>query len=503
MPESKATSVTSGWRRLFVSNRIIWIIAAVAIVSLVAGMLLSRFVISPGELTSSASAPDSGLITVPIENRELANDVVIRGDAAYADSVEVKIETGDIGGPGVVTGQVPAVGTEFVAGSIALEVVGRPVIVLPGDLPVYRTLRIGVSGPDVVQLKQALVALGINPGDAASSTFDGATSAALTQLYARVGYTPPASPEDAADTIRAANESVASAQQGLAQAQAALNSASGGPSSVVVLEQQNMVRAAERVKIAACPSPVTDQDACDGATDDYTLALARQAEALKPAGTGSEYAAVVAAQQQLASAKSDLAEANKGTLTYLPSSEVLYLAGLPRRVDEVTVERGSIITASVMRVSGASLVISATAASADAALLEEGALATVAMPDGSEIQATVTSIAPQEGESADTAARFDVELVPVELTPEQLAQLQGNNVRISIPVSATAGKVLAVPLAALTAGPGGESRIEISTGDGEETELVEVKTGLAAEGFVEISAVEGSLSEGDLVVVGR
>ena len=31
---------------------------------------------------------------------------------------------------------------------------GRPVIVLPGDLPVYRTLRVGVSGPDVIQLNR-------------------------------------------------------------------------------------------------------------------------------------------------------------------------------------------------------------------------------------------------------------------------------------------------------------------------------------------------------------
>ena len=502
MPESNV-SVTSGWRRLFASNRIIWIIAAVAVVSLVAGMLLSRFIISPGELTSSATAPDSGLITVPIENRELANDVVIRGDAAYADSVEVTIETGDLGGPAVVTGQVPAVGAEFVAASVALEVAGRPVIVLPGDLPVYRTLRIGVSGPDVTQLKQALVAVGINPGDVASNVFDATTSAALKQLYALVGYTPPASPEGTAESVRSANESVTFAQQGVAQAQAALTSASGGPSAVVVLEQQNLVRAAQRIVDSSCSSEADTSAGCAGARDDYALALARQTEALTPAGTGAEYASLVAAQQQLTSAKAALAEANQDTLTYLPSSEVLYLAGLPRRVDEVSVTRGSIITASVMRVSGASLVIAATAASADAALLEEGALATVAMPDGSEIQASVTSIVPQDGESGDTAARFDVDLVPVELTPEQLTLLQGNNVRISIPVSSTDGEVLAVPLAALTAGPGGESRIEVSTGDGEETELIEVKTGLAAEGYVEISAVDGTISEGDLVVVGR
>ena len=199
-------SITSGWGRLFTSNRIIWVIAAVAVVSLLAGMLLSRFIIAPGELASSASAPESGLITVPIEQRELANDVVVRGDANYDDSVEVKVETGDIGGPAVVTGQVPEVGSTFDGANVALEVAGRPVIVLPGELPVYRTLRIGVSGPDVTQLKQALQSVGINAGNVASNVFDSAASAGVAALYARVGYTPPASPEGRSEERRVGKE---------------------------------------------------------------------------------------------------------------------------------------------------------------------------------------------------------------------------------------------------------------------------------------------------------
>ena len=491
-------SVTTGWSRLFSSNRIIWVIAAVAVVSLLAGMLLSRFIISPGELASSTTAPESGLITVPIEQRELANDVVVRGDANYADSVEVKIETGDIGGPAVVTGQVPEVGATLEGAAVALEVAGRPVIVLPGELPVYRTLRIGVSGPDVIQLKQALQSVGINPGNVASNVFDSATSAAVAALYAKVGYTPPASPEGAKETLQAANESVVSAQQGLTQAQAALASASGGPSPVVVLEQQNLVRAAQRIVDEECTAPTSNE--CAAANDDLALAQARQAEALAPGSTASERASVQAAVQQLTSARTTLAEAREGTLTYLPSSEVLYLEGLPRRVDEVMVERGSIITTAAMRVSGASLLITASASSADAALLAVGTKATMTLADDSEITATITLLEPKEG---DGASRYTVELTPDELTDDQLAILRGTNVRVSIPVSSTDGEVLAVPLAALTAGAGGESRIEVATGDGDETRLVEVTTGLAAGGYVEITAVDDEIAEDDLVVVGR
>jgi multidrug efflux pump subunit AcrA (membrane-fusion protein) len=85
--------------------------------------------------------------------------------------------------------------------------------------------------------------------------------------------------------------------------------------------------------------------------------------------------------------------------------------------------------------------------------------------------------------------------------------VRGTNVRIEIPVGATDGDVLSVPYAAITAGPGGESRVEVVTGDprdGEraETHLVTVETGLAADGYVEVTPTEGELGEGDLVVVG-
>ncbi len=101
------------------------------------------------------------------------------------------------------------------------------------------------------------------------------------------------------------------------------------------------------------------------------------------------------------------------------------------------------------------------------------------------------------------AGRSTITLLPGELSPEQVAALQGSNVRVSIPVSSTGGAVLAVPLAALTAGPGGESRVEVMADDGS-TALVEVETGLAAGGYVEVTAAEGAtLTEGDLVVIGQ
>jgi len=502
--EESASTLPTGWGRLVQGNRVIWVIAAVAVVSLIAGIALSRFVISPADAASNAAAPEGGLITVPVEFRALSNNVTIRGDANFADSVEVTVETGDLGGPAVVTGQVPEVGATLTAASVALEVTGRPVIVLPGDLPVYRTLRVGVSGPDVLQLKQALQSLGINPGNAASNVFDAATSSAVAALYATVGYPAPESAEGTTENISSANEGVSNAQDNLTAANLALQKAKAGPSQVDIIEQGNLVAAAQRAVDDACDDP--DSNECLDATGALALAQAVSAQVLAPGDTSAEAANVASANRALTAAKTLLAEAQQGALTYLPSSEVLYLSGLPRRVDDVSVKRGSTITASVMRVSGATIVVDASAAETDAKLLEVGDRAVLSMPDDTEHGATIISIEPHVTEtgSADNS-RFDVLLEPDELTPDQLQVLQGNNVKVSIAVGETEGEVLAVPLAALTAGAGGESRVEIvdPDGDGTETILIEVTTGLAADGYVEIEPVSGTLDEGDLVVVGR
>ncbi|WP_411698255.1 hypothetical protein [Conyzicola sp.] len=499
--ESVGPSRSQGWGRLLRGNKTMWVVAAVAVVSLVAGLALGQFIVSPGQAAADADGPKAGLITVPIESRQLANDVTIRGDATYADSVEVKIETGELGGPAVVTGQVPEVGSTFDAASVALEVTGRPVIVLPGDLPVYRTLRVGVSGPDVTQLKHALNAVGINPGSVSSPMYDAATSTAVAALYAKVGYPLPSSGEETGDMLRSAKDAVSAANSGVAAAQRTLDEARAGATTVERTTQDMAVRKAERDYddgVAAALSPSEIATLKDQLTLEYT---ARDA-LLAPRDVSAELADLTAAQQQVVSAKEALSAATNGTLTFLPASEVLYLPGLPRRVDEITVERGSTISAAVMRVSGATLVISGTATEADAKLLKEGDAASLAMPDGSTHPATVASVAPAEAAegSTESAGRYTVVLTPAELSDEQLQALQGNNVRVSVPVSSTAGDVLAVPLAALTAGPGGESRVEIATGDDDETRLVEVTSGLAADGYVEIS---GDIAEGDLVVVGR
>jgi hypothetical protein len=527
-----AVAPASSWRT---GNRAIVVLALVAVVGLVAGLVLSRFVVNPAEAAARTAPPEAGPITVPVESRELSNTVTIRGDVVYDDAVDMRIETSDLGQRAVVTGQVPEVGATLDAGSVALEVAGRPVIVLPGGLPTYRTLRSGVSGPDVVQLKQALGALGIAAGDPASDVYDAATAAGVRALYQRVGYPAPTASDEQEEAVRSAELNVRSAQSAVTDAQTALSRAAAGTTAgSQILKADQAVNAAVRARDAARQTVDETRAACAAGTagdadcsaagdrdrqnavadaeDALAFAQAERGEVGGAPDTSAERASLTAAQQMLTDAKADLTDAQAETMTALPASEVVFLDTVPRRVDSVGVKRGGTVDGSVMSVSGATLQVVASASRTDAALLTVGATGTIPVGDV-EVPVTVTEITAGssgsgsgsgsggegDGGSGDSG-RSTITFHPEGLTPEQIATLQGTNVRVSVPVSSTGGAVLAVPLAAITAGPGGESRVELMA-DGTST-LVEVTTGLAAGGYVEVTGVDHELHEDDLVVVG-
>ncbi|UZN02076.1 hypothetical protein [Cellulomonas sp. S1-8] len=500
-------------------RRTIAVMAVVAVVCLALGLLLSRLIISPGQAAANAAPPTAGPITVPVESRVIGNEVVLRGDVGYDDAVDLSMETGDLGGPAVVTGQVKEVGATVDAAAVVLEVVGRPVIALPGDLPTYRTLRAGVSGPDVQQLKAALRAVGLDGGDPGGATYDATAAAGVVALYQAVGYEPPTAGEEIQSTVDAAKEGVTAAQTEVRAAESALGAAARASGGASVTELDGQVRVAESQlaylhEQCALPFNADNPSAVDCTPPalvqaETALATARAARAAADAApdTSAERENVNAAKDRLTAARQALSEAQVGALTPLPATEIVYLPSLPRRVDAVSVERGGIVQGKFMSVSGATIQVTASASRADAELMAPGTVGSISV-DGTDVPVTVAEVtepeAPAAGDESEDAAptgdRRRVVFTVGELTPEQVATLQGSNVRVRVPVSSTDGEVLAVPLAALTAGPGGESRVEVVE-DGK-SRLVEVTTGLAASGFVEITGSKEPLEAGDLVVVG-
>jgi len=84
-----------------------------------------------------------------------------------------------------------------------------------------------------------------------------------------------------------------------------------------------------------------------------------------------------------------------------------------------------------------------------------------------------------------------------------VSELVGVNFRLQIPLERSEGEVLAVPLAALSAGADGSSRVEVERADGS-TDLVPVEVGLQDKNrsLVEVIPIGGNLQAGDLVVIG-
>jgi peptidoglycan hydrolase-like protein with peptidoglycan-binding domain len=473
-------------------------VGVVAVVALLAGVLLSNLVISPGEAAARASPPEPSLITAEVESRALHSTVVTRGDVVHGEAMEVEVAVAGLEIPPIVTGQLPAVGDRLDSGDVALEVAGRPVIVLRGDLPTYRSLEPGSAGPDVQQLKAALTELGLDPGDPDDDRYTAATAEAVGALYEQVGYAAPAVPREVHELREAAREGVELAEESLQGAQQALDAARRGPSEADRLSADASVAGAKRaLEQAKKPDEdgQVDEAAVAAAEEQLAIAKAYRAEGLAAPDTSAEAAAVAAARVQLEAAREHLAEAESAARTRLPAAEVVFVAETPVEVAEVLVERGEEVEGPVLQVTSTGLVISASLTAGDAALVEDGAAVRIEVDDD-EHPGTVTN----RDEAEDGIVELDI--APDDEEAGLLVALRGRNVRIVIPVEATDGEVLAVPLAALTAGPTGESRVQVEREDGA-VDLVTVEVGLAAGGFAEVAPLDGELEPGDRVVVGR
>jgi multidrug efflux pump subunit AcrA (membrane-fusion protein) len=185
--------------------------------------------------------------------------------------------------------------------------------------------------------------------------------------------------------------------------------------------------------------------------------------------------------------------------TWLPAGEIVFLKGMPVRVDQVAVSRGSIIEGSFITVSGSELALRSSVSERDAPRVDVGMEVEIENPETREsISGVISEKADRAGTNGVAQDRIYLEITPSELPDEII----GANVRVTIPVSSTGGAVLAVPAAALSATANGSTILQV---EGEDLALttVTVETGLAAGGLVEVTPIGGDLVAGDLVVVGR
>jgi len=560
------------------------VIVAVAVGAAALGWIVGREVQSPEDVATDREPPEPSLIAVPVESRVLNSNVVVRGDIRFSESEDLTLDPGIAAGvDAVVTGQLPGEGEDLNEGDVFIEVSGRPVIALVGELPMFRTLGPGSSGDDVRQLEDALARLGYDPGPIDNS-FDGDTETAIEGLYRDRGYAWPGLDAGEVAQLRVAEDSVDRSRDQLRDAEADLARANEPlPASLrlqleaeLISVRQNLdrIKSETQSRLDAASTVASEADAAlDAAVDANTLAVDRlaqaeggthpdtglpasseelaslaqaatttqenldaatlalsnandelasaiyegadevaaaqrglditvasQAETLAAPDTTFERRAVDDARTALEDAMTELAELDFRLGTEMPKSEIVFLDILPRRIDRVLVERGDTVSGPVVRISGAEIVIDSSVATADRPLVSVGDRVIVDDEGlGIELEGQITELADTPGGLATGESRYYVQVVPEGGDP---LQLRGLNVRLTIPIESTDGAVLAVPLAALSAGADGTARVQVEREPGL-TELVTVVVGLSADGFVEVQAIDGSLVAGDDVVVGR
>jgi multidrug efflux pump subunit AcrA (membrane-fusion protein) len=235
-----------------------------------------------------------------------------------------------------------------------------------------------------------------------------------------------------------------------------------------------------------------------GAQGELELARLSLEELLTPPDVTSLQEAVADAETDLERARTELAELEDEIGTYVPASNVVFFRELPLRIDSVSAERGAPVSGSPMTVSGSRLAVESAVSLADAELIRTGMTVELSAPDlGIDLEGEITDIADTPGTNGLDDQHVYVEITPTEPPPN----FKDAAVRVTIPVQATEGEVLAVPVAAVSVAAAGSDRVEVLEEDGSRR-FVTVTAGLSAEGLVQVTPLDGELGEGDLVIVG-
>ena len=181
----------------------------------------------------------------------------------------------------------------------------------------------------------------------------------------------------------------------------------------------------------------------------------------------------------------------------VPVDELVFIRKFPVRVEEVKAVVGGPATATVMTVTDNQLAIDSSLSLEAAPLVKPGM---PVMIDEQALAAKATGVVETVASTPGTRGvdGFHIYLeVTVDPTP---VKLDGFSVRLTIPVKSTQGAVTAVPISAVSLAADATSRVQVKRKD--TLVYIQVTPGLAADGYVEVTPVNGKLEPGEFVVVG-
>ena len=151
-----------------------FVVTAGVLAVAVSGGGTAAFMMSQNDGSPSSRQPAAPAATTEITRGDVIDSESVDGELTYDDERSVSTAAS-----GVVT-WAPAEGATVTRGRPLLNVNGKPVTLMYGSLPLYRTLREGIDGGnDIEQLERNLAALGYGGDLTVDDEFTAATNAAV------------------------------------------------------------------------------------------------------------------------------------------------------------------------------------------------------------------------------------------------------------------------------------------------------------------------------------
>jgi Putative peptidoglycan binding domain len=309
-----------------------------------------------------------------------------------------------------------------------------------------------------------------------------------------------------------AERAVAKAQASIGRAKQSVSDRSSGveeASQRVATAQADL----ERTKRELAASTKSQADAAKAATvatrqarGGVSVAEAQLRDAKNSNAASAAAEQLSSAEQTKVRAQTELTELERQVGIVVPANELLFFPTLPLRVDDVKALRGDVVNGPVMTVTTARLAVDSSVDVAQAKLVRKGSAVVIESTEFNvELKGTVTEIAATAGTKGADPGKVYLEVTPNEgeKTEVDPKDLNGSSVKLTIPIRSTGKAVMAVPVAAVSIAADGASRVEVESAPGAATTFVRVRTGLAAEGYVEVTPLDGKLAAGSQVVVGN
>lgn len=151
-------------------NKVIGSVAALAVA--VAGIAVVANANAAGD-GNAHHDPGTSIATATVQRGDLSDSTSVQGTLGYGGERRLKA-----GAAGVVT-WIKRSGSRAGRDDRLYELDGRPVRLMYGTRPMYRILKTGREGPDVLQLEKNLTALGYGQGMTVDTKYTKATAAAV------------------------------------------------------------------------------------------------------------------------------------------------------------------------------------------------------------------------------------------------------------------------------------------------------------------------------------